>query len=196
MNTPSQDRPGKAKRRILVAAARLFHQQGFARTTVRDLAEAVGIQSGSLFHHFASKEDILFGVMDEIVTEMDRDLAKALAAATTPRARLRALIHTQLGFVHGGTRDAVAVLVHEWQILSPERQAALLDRRQRYFDRWHEVLNETRQAGLTGVEPTVLRQLLHGAMVWSGRWYNPDGPQSLADLEEAVLAMALAPAAE
>ena len=51
--------------KMLSAAARLFRDQGFERTTVRDIARETGIQSGSLFHHFPSKEDILFAVMVE-----------------------------------------------------------------------------------------------------------------------------------
>ena len=50
--------------RLLSAAAQLFREKGFDRTTVRDIAAAVGIQSGSIFHHFKSKEDILYSVME------------------------------------------------------------------------------------------------------------------------------------
>jgi len=49
--------------RVLRAAAYLFHLQGYSRTTVREIAQVVGIQSGSLFHHFKTKEDILCAVM-------------------------------------------------------------------------------------------------------------------------------------
>ena len=53
--------------RLLSAAAHLFRDKGFDRTTVRDIAASVGIQSGSIFHHFKSKEDILFAVMEEVI---------------------------------------------------------------------------------------------------------------------------------
>ncbi len=164
------------KRRILDAAARLFRQRGFARCTVRELADAVGIQSGSLFHHFKSKDDILFAVMEEVIVDIDAALAERLDEATTAEAKIRALIHTQLVFTHGPRANATAVLVHEWAALSTEGQAALLERRRRYFDRWHAVFLLARQDGLVNLDPTVLQQLLHGAVVWTAYWYDPDGP--------------------
>ena len=183
--------PGPAKRRILDAAARLFRQRGFARCTVRELAEEVGILSGSLFHHFKSKDDILFAVMEEVIVDMDAALAEGLEQAGSAEARIRALIHTQLVFTLGPRADATAVLVHEWNALSPEGQARLLERRNRYFARWHEVFVQAKAEGLVSVEPTVLRQLLHGAVVWTAYWFDPDGAMSLDALEDAALSLVL-----
>ncbi|MCW8978209.1 MAG: TetR/AcrR family transcriptional regulator, partial [Marinobacter sp.] len=59
--------PEGARGRLLTEAARLFREKGYERTTVRDLAAAVGIQSGSLFHHFRTKEEILKAVMVETI---------------------------------------------------------------------------------------------------------------------------------
>lgn len=183
--------PSAAKRRILDAAARLFRQHGFARCTVRELAEEVGILSGSLFHHFRSKDEILFAVMEEVILEMDRALEEGLGRAETSEARIRALVHNQLHFTHGPRADATAVLVHEWNALSPEGQADLLKRRDRYFARWHAVFIEAKVEGLVDVEPTVLRQLLHGAVVWTAYWYDPNGTMSLEELEESALSLVL-----
>ena len=62
---PVAHRPGEEGRRneLILTAARLFREQGYERTTVRELAGAVGLQSGSLFHHFRNKEEILLAVM-------------------------------------------------------------------------------------------------------------------------------------
>jgi AcrR family transcriptional regulator len=191
MASPEQHRsaPSKAKRRILTAAARLFRKRGFNRSTVRDLADEVGILSGSLFHHFRSKDDILFAVMEEVIVDMDTALAAALAEASTTAQKLRALIRNQLAFIHGPRGDATAVLVYEWNALSPEARAKLLERRRRYFDRWQEVLEQACAENLVRGEPAVLRQLIHGARVWSANWYRLDGPMTLEALEEAVVAM-------
>lgn len=183
--------PGKAKRRILTAAARLFRKQGFDRTSVRELADAVGILSGSLFHHFRSKDDILFAVMEEVIVAMDAALAEALETATTTEDRLRALIHTELEFIHGEQSDATTVLVYEWHALSREGQTLLMELRNRYFARWQEVLDAALSCGLVLVEPVALRQLIHGATVWTAHWYRTDGPMSLAELENALLTLLL-----
>jgi AcrR family transcriptional regulator len=182
--------PSEAKRRILTAAAKLFRARGFARSTVRELADAVGILSGSLFHHFKSKDDILFAVMEEVIVDMDTALAAALKTAQTTEDKLRSLIHNQLSFIHGPQGDATAVLVYEWNTLSPEGQSRLLERRRHFFARWQDVLEQAHEQGLIAVEPRVLRQLLHGAAVWTANWYKPGGTISLEDLENSILEMA------
>ncbi|MDK3071827.1 TetR/AcrR family transcriptional regulator [Sedimentitalea sp. JM2-8] len=184
-------RPGKAKRRILTAAARLFRGRGFDRCTVRELADEVGILSGSLFHHFRSKDDILFAVMEEVIVDMDATLAAALDSAPTTHDELRALIHNQLEFIHGPQADATAVLVYEWNALSPDGQARLLARRNAYFRRWQEVLTKARSEGLTNVDPVVSRQLIHGALVWSANWFDTNGAMTVEELEQAVMSMIL-----
>jgi len=184
-------RPSKAKQRILTAAAKLFRERGFARCTVRELADEVGILSGSLFHHFKSKDEILFAVMDEVITAMDRALAQAVDAAGTLEEKIRALVRNELEFVHGPNAHATGVLVYEWSALSPEGQAMLLANRERYFARWQEVLEQAHARGLVSVSPTVLRQLIHGAIVWTAHWYDPDGPMSLDELEQTVVALAI-----
>ena len=59
--------PDSAKGHLLACAAQLFKKKGYERTTVRDLAREVGIQSGSLFHHYKNKESILLAVMEETI---------------------------------------------------------------------------------------------------------------------------------
>lgn len=183
-------KPSKAKARILDAAARLFHEKGFAAATVRDLADTVGILSGSLFHHFPNKDEILFAVMENVIIEMDTALETALASAPDTASRLRALIRNELEFIHGPHGAATSVLVYEWNTLSPENQNRLLLRRRAYFARWHAALEQAKAEGLVGQDPALLRQLLHGAIVWSVNWYDPAGPLTLPDLEAAVLALA------
>src|SRR5690554_5385194 len=90
-----------ARGRLLTIAARLFRERGYAGTTVRDIAGALGILSGSLFHHFRSKEDILFAIMESVITAMRHDLEAALDAAPSTRARIRALIAVELAYLHG-----------------------------------------------------------------------------------------------
>src|SRR5690554_6288787 len=68
--------PESARGRLLREAARLFREKGYERTTVRDLAAAVGIQSGSLFHHFRTKEEILKAVMVETIRSEERRVGK------------------------------------------------------------------------------------------------------------------------
>ena len=75
---------------VILTAARLFRKHGYERTTVRELARAVGLQSGSLFHHFRSKEEILVAVMNNGIQEVLDAGRQALALYQAPAPRWRA----------------------------------------------------------------------------------------------------------
>ncbi|WP_276206930.1 TetR/AcrR family transcriptional regulator [Oceanicoccus sagamiensis] len=76
--------PDSAKGRLLSGAAHLFREKGYERTTVRDIANEIGIQSGSLFHHYKSKEEILKAVMTDAVIY---NTEKMRAAVAGPRVQ-------------------------------------------------------------------------------------------------------------
>src|SRR5690606_15953219 len=163
--------PDSARGKLLQAAARLFRRKGYERTTVRDLATAVGIQSGSIFHHFKSKEEILRAVMEETVIYNTALMESALAEAGSLRERVLALIRCELQSIMGGTGEAMAVLVYEWRSLSEDSQTHILALRDRYEQLWLEVLQEARQAGCVQGDPFILRRFLTGALSWTTTWF-------------------------
>jgi AcrR family transcriptional regulator len=107
--------PDSARGKLLQVAAHLFRNKGYERTTVRDLAGAVGIQSGSIFHHFKSKEEILRAVMEETIRYNTALMRAAIADASNVRERVLALIRCELQSIMGGSGEAMAVLVYEWR---------------------------------------------------------------------------------
>ncbi len=170
-------------------AAHLFKAQGYAQTTVRDLAKAVGLQSGSIFHHFATKEDILYAVMEETVRSCNERVTAAMKVAGTPRDRLKALVRCELESVLGETGESMSVLVYEWRALSTERQAELLEGREDYERCWGNVLWECKEEGLIQGDPAVIRRLLNGALGWTVNWFRKDGPLGIEDLAEQVVSL-------
>ncbi len=183
--------PASPRGRILVAAARLFREKGYNRTTVRDLAAEVGILSGSIFHHFNNKDEILFGIMSEVVKAMDEVLKTALEEAKTIGDKVRVLIANELCFIHGEKADATAVLVYEWRALSNACQQQIMQGRTDYFALWQDTLCQAETNGLIAVEPEYLRQLLHGAIAWTSHWYKSDGKLSLEELTDRIMALAV-----
>jgi len=181
--------PASARGRLLHEAARLFRDKGYERTTVRDLAAAVGIQSGSLFHHFRTKEEILKAVMVETIRLNTALMQAAVDAAQSHRDKLQALIRTELESINGQTGEAMAVLVFEWRSLSEASQAYVLELRDIYEQLWLDVLEALRKDGVLAAEPFVVRRLLTGALSWTVTWYRPDGGLTLNDLTEQVVAM-------
>lgn len=182
--------PDSARGRLLREAARLFRDKGYERTTVRDLAAAVGIQSGSLFHHFRTKEEILRAVMVETIRLNTALMQAAVDAAGTDREKLRALVRAELESINGQTGEAMAVLVYEWRSLSESSRTEVLALRDIYEALWMDVLESLRAQGALTAEPFIVRRMLTGALSWTITWFRPDrGDLTLDRLTDQVMTM-------
>ncbi len=179
--------------RVLRAAAHLFRVQGFAGTTVREIAALVGIQSGSLFHHFRSKEEILFVVMKEVIIYNTVMIEAALSTSgtLTTLEKLRALILCELTAINGITRDAMTVLVFEWESVSRDHKEELEDLRQVYEGFWIDVLATVGQEKGAADPVGVKRSLLRGAIAWTATWYRREGTLTIDSLTDMVVSMAI-----
>ncbi|KZX66387.1 TetR family transcriptional regulator [Alcanivorax sp. HI0033] len=173
--------------RLLSAAAHLFRDKGFDRTTVRDIAASVGIQSGSIFHHFKSKEDILYAVMEEVINFNTDRLRRAMAAESRPEAQLRALVRAELQSNVGDTAEAMAVLVTEWRCLSEEKQSKALELRAIYEQLWLDALNALHGQGAFRDDPFIIRRLITGMTGWVPNWFDREGSLTLDDLADIIV---------
>lgn len=164
--------PQSTRGRLLNCAAHLFEQKGFARTTVRDIGAEVGILSGSIFHHFSSKEEILRCVMEEVIHFARARMAEAVATAGAPREQLHACIRCELEAIHGRAVPGFSILVLEWRSLSAESQAGVLRLRDSYEQIWREVFSAL---GGPLDDPALSRRLIQGAIAHTHNWFRPEG---------------------
>ena len=177
---------------LLRAAARLFREKGYARATIRDLAKAVALQSGSIFHYFDSKDDILLGVMQAAVSDAVTRLEDAYQAADGPEAGLRALVRAELSLMHEeATRDGMEVTFYEWDALMESSKQELLVLRERYEQTWAACLQEARDAKMIRQDPAIVRRFTAGALIWTAKWYRPGGELSMDDLTEQMVGLIL-----
>jgi AcrR family transcriptional regulator len=176
---------------LLRAAARLFVEKGFDATTTRDIADAVGMRSGSPFYHFRSKQELLKTAM---VEGLDAGYARLLAAIdgiTDPEQRLRVLVRTHLGTLLEGECHA-PMLLGETRALDAAAHAEIAAAFDRYQVPWQEPLDElqhSRQARF-GSGAGAAAAVWH-AQLESKHWYRPDGKLSLDELADAAVAMLL-----
>jgi TetR/AcrR family transcriptional regulator, cholesterol catabolism regulator len=176
--------------RLLRAAAHLFLTRGYADTTVREIARAVGILSGSIFHHFDSKEAILEAVMTDVSARNAERMRSAAAAEKAPRGKVRALIRCELESIHGDSGEAMTLLVTEWRSLGAEAKGRTLAHRDRYEAVWLEAIEGAR-AELTKMDPFIMRRMIFGMTAATSHWYRPHGPLSLDGLTEQIMALIL-----
>src|SRR5512140_2301524 len=105
------------------AASTLFRERGYAATSVRDIAQALNLQGGSLYAHMASKEDVLWSIVTRAADRFNAEVGPIAADLTRQSAeRLRDMIRAHVGVVTSIQKDA-AVFLHEWRFLSQERRA-------------------------------------------------------------------------
>src|SRR5213082_3514357 len=101
---------------LLALAARLFAERGYVSTTVRDIADAAGILSGSLYHHFDSKESMVEALLRDFLDRIDARYHAIIARDGDPVDALRALVRAAFGAL-ATDHAAVAVMLNEYNML-------------------------------------------------------------------------------
>jgi TetR/AcrR family transcriptional regulator, cholesterol catabolism regulator len=173
------------------AAARLFSEKGYDATTVRDIAEAVQLQSGSLFFHFSSKEEILLSVLEHGTHRALEILDRYLEAAKTPEEKLSAVLHGHLKALLEEERNAFTVVLYDWRTLSPATRREVVAMRDEYESHLGRALDEVAQGGLIQGDTHLFRLFLLGALNWTIRWYKPGGDLTVDELADHFLALLL-----
>lgn len=168
---------------IVRAAGRLFHEKGYSATTIRDIANAVGMGSGSPFYHFKTKHDMLRAVVLEGIAAIGGAVARAAAGGKTPRETFEAMLRAHLNQLLGAEgRDFAATLLHESRHLDPAAQAEVVALKDRYEAMWQHALKDLKQAGLIEDDSPVARLFLLGALNWTVQWYREEGSRSIAQI--------------
>lgn len=180
----------KRRKELVAIAARLFCNQGYETTTVRTLADAMGIKSGSLFHHFNDKQEILYAVIESGMLHAMEIAKQTLITAQTPRERLYGLARAHLSTLLED-RDAHVVAIYEWRSLTQESRDLLVKLRDAYEENWCTVINECHAAGLITGDQSLHRHLALGALNWTVQWYKPEGQLNPDTLAEELVAMVL-----
>ncbi|HZW19707.1 TetR/AcrR family transcriptional regulator [Noviherbaspirillum sp.] len=181
---------------LVRVSARLFREKGFEGTTVRDIAGAVGMRSGSPFYHFKTKQDILAAVMEEGLVAGLNDTERIVGSDLPPREKFRALVRSHLETVLAEGHDFIPVLLYEWRSLSPDLQARIITLKDKYDARWQQVLADLKQAGLIKSDSKVVRLLMFGAVNYTAQWYKRGKGLSIDQLADQAVEFFLGEAAD
>lgn len=169
---------------ILKAAARIFREKGFHAASMHDIAEAVDLRKASLYHHIASKQEILLALLDQAMDLLIADLEQVADGGGGPEAKLRRAVRSYVGRLAGDV-DLAAVLLLEYRCLEPELLQRHVERRDRFEGLWRRILREGADTGEFRMrDPQVAGFALLGLQNWMITWYRPGGrlnPEELAD---------------
>ena len=179
IDDPAATKSERTRRRILQSAARAFRESGYTSSSLRGIADNAGLQAGSLYYHFGSKEELAEAVLDEGVVGARRAATRALDALSpdaNPIERIEAAFRGHLGYLLEEADFAVATLRMLHQTPDAIRTRHL--RKQRAFGRFYaRLFEEARDAGYIRPEfdLSALRMLLLGALNWSPVWFDASG---------------------
>ncbi|MFY3384487.1 TetR/AcrR family transcriptional regulator [Paracidovorax sp. MALMAid1276] len=168
---------GNRRRKLMDSAAQLFIDKGFAATSTRDIAAAVGMHSGSPFYHFESKSALLYAVMNEGMATAVQSQQAALDAvaqgtpAATARARLRVLIRHHFEVLLGPHSGFIPVMLYEWRSLTPAQRKSIARVKDTYEAAWMPTLQALARQKALQADPDVARLFIFGALNWAVQWF-------------------------
>lgn len=172
---PPVENANNRRAELVKVAARLFREKGFDGTTVRDIAHAVDMRSGSPFYHFANKHELLMAVMEEGLrlglerTEQVLQADHELSATE----RFRRLVRAHYGILHDAGSDFIPVMLYDWRSLPDDYKRRIIKLKDRYDSIWQDAIDALHAQGLLRADPKLARLLILGAINFSGTWYRP-----------------------
>ena len=178
---------------ILSRAATLFSQRGYHAVGIRDLAEAVGLSTSTLYHYYATKQDILFAIISRFLAEFTEQLVPGLQdSGVPPEQRLAAAVAAHVELTVNRSEELL-VGSPVLNALSPEQRAHIAGQRRQYRDAVRDVIAEGVAAGrFRVVDPLLTAMAMLDMLDGIRSWYHADGSLSLADLSTQYRGFAMA----
>jgi AcrR family transcriptional regulator len=188
-HAPATDRRSE----LLALAAGMFAERGLRATTVRDIADAAGILSGSLYHHFDSKESMVDEILREFLDALFGRFDEIVAACLPPAQRLEAFARASFEAIEY-RHDAVAIYQNEARTLADQpRFGYIRERLAQFRTLWTDVLADGIADGSFRADLDVaLTYRFLRDTVWVGvRWFRPGGPRTVDEVADQYLSIVL-----
>src|ERR1700738_3153988 len=175
--------PRTRSEEVYRAALRLFREKGYHATSMQDIAAAVGLYKGSLYHYIGGKEDLLVQVFERAMGSLLADVERIVAdTSLRPSAQLRLIVQAHVSCVSENL-DALTVYLHEFRALAGEGLATVRAQRERYAQLVGEILKRGVLDGEFETPDVRIATLgLLGMCNWMCQWYRPGGRLGPAEI--------------
>ncbi len=179
------------RQELLAIAGRLFAERGFRNTTVRDIADAAGILSGSLYHHFDSKESMVDELLDTFQQQLFAQYDEILASDRTPKEKLDAVVRASFAAIDRHHSE-VAIFQNDAAFLAGfDRFGYLTERNDRFERLWTGLLREAVEAGelRADLDVDLVYRFLRDTVWVAVTWYRPGGALSADEVASQYLSI-------
>lgn len=180
------------RERLVDTAAELFSRRGYSRSTMNEIAEALGLSRSALYHYFRNKEEILEALIEEQTSPHAESLRSIMADARLDAlGKLREALHQSI--LHKLTANARFRVLDQIEFEMPEPYANRHRRRKReILDLWSRLVEAGTEAGdIRGVDPRMAAFALLGISNWTAWWFQPSGKLSAAQVADSLVDIAL-----
>jgi AcrR family transcriptional regulator len=172
---------------IYQVIARLFAYRGYHSTSMREIARELGMNQSSLYHYFASKQDILFTLMNGAMDDVLAILEEISSTDLLPEDRLNRVLSFYTQY-YAGDQERLILLINEMNSLNEDYRSILVGKQRRYVQLIKSILEElAAQDKIKQIDPAIATFAFFGMVHYTIKWYHKDGPVSLEQLANAFV---------
>jgi AcrR family transcriptional regulator len=185
--------PPSRRDELLGLAATMFAERGLRATTVRDIADSAGILSGSLYHHFSSKEEMVDEVLRDFLDWLFQSYQRIMDTEPNPLERLKGLFMASFDAIEN-RHAQVVIYQDEAKRLSAQPRFSYVDERNKEQRRmWLDVLNQGIAEGYfrPDIDVDLVYRFIRDTTWVSVRWYQPGGPLTAVEVGRQYLSIVL-----
>ncbi|HET8559562.1 MAG TPA: TetR/AcrR family transcriptional regulator [Marmoricola sp.] len=190
---PEDTPPANRRAQLLAIAGDLFAERGFKNTTVRDIADAAGILSGSLYHHFDSKESMVDELLNTFQEQLFKEYDEIVASARSPREKLEAVVRASFEAIDQHHAEVAIFQNDAGHLAGFERFSYLTERNNRFRDLWTGLLRAGIAAGelREDLDVELVYRFLRDTVWVAVRWYRPGGALAAGEVADQYLSILL-----
>jgi AcrR family transcriptional regulator len=187
MHSPRRNRDEE----ILTAAIQVFSEKGYAAASLQDVADAVGLLKGSLYHYISSKESLLYRIFQESHQEASALMAAIDDLGLAPDAKLREFVR-QLTLFYEQHRERASLYFSEWRHLTGDDRETVMKQRREFELYMRTIVSEAHERGLTNPNLDVKLATRYILTAVNGviLWYRPEGPLPGDDIADQIAELA------
>lgn len=181
------------KEQLLEAATRLFAKHGYANTSVAQICAEAGVSKGALYHHYESKDAILYGIYQPLL-DLQLESLQEIVKQPIPLAERLFLAAEDVGRTCLERIDALTVFIQSMHLLEPETRSLVSTQRRRYHQAFSSLIEEAQRQQVlrSDVHPDLLINQLLGPVHYSTTWYRKGGKWNAGELARQFASMWLA----
>ncbi len=171
--------------RRVQSALILFEENGFKNTTVNSIVIHSGSSKGGFYHHFKSKDELLYRIHESFINHVNRLVDELEDKDLTPADKLDYVL-THFIFVYDRYKAHITVFNDENKYLADEYKSEIVASRRKFKSAVEAIIIEGQQDGsfTDDINPTVITMSILGMVNWMYTWYKPDGRKSLQEIAE------------